>query len=341
MGTCRSSNDAYGSYAAALCIASFLALAFAGCGADPIEPPRSTREARTASMTSPPPATDQPRADELSAQEPPPAAPSSPLDDVAFETEWRWVLGHFPNAADYRPADAFDPLPRLLAWARANEGIRIFDLGCRPLWVRRKGNLLQGRIHERTKIESKTKTVSFETINIDDRIMVTCGCTEMYERRSDGSWKSVGCGGLGCAKDIGYGLSKVTPEAAWFGAGVVGLSVECTEKVDEEQPCVDGGVRRCARCEQWDVVATSHEDSFGYGWAVTSSSVQTSAPADCAVGCPPIEPSEDARRAARAVMSREFLAEVGNGHPQIFRTRSACLRYRRGHAVARDEREPW
>lgn len=310
--------------------------------------------AQTTSSASASLAPDQPRPEPSSAQEPRPvpstdgraaarsAPPIGPLDDAAFETEWRWVVSRFPHAADYRPADKFNPLPTLLAWDGQYEGIRIFDLGCRPLWVRRKGNSLQGRIHERTKIEAKTKTVSFETITIDDRIMVTCGgYTEMYERRWDGSWKSVGGGGLGCAKGVGFGLSKVTPEAAWFNAGVVGLSVECTEKIDEEQPCVDGSVRHCSRCEGWDVVATSHEDSFGYGWAVISKPVQANVPADCAVACPPIEPSEDARRAARAVRGRTFLAEVGAGHPQVFRTHAACVRYRRGHAVARDEWEPW
>lgn len=270
------------------------------------------------------------------------AAPSaaSPLSSLEFRTEWAWVKTQFPEAERFLPAERPGLLSALLGWANAGRPIKVFDLACREFTVRRIGDELGGRIFPQVKIHGSKKTVTAPEVTFGNRVVVTCGSTEEYDRQSDGTWKLISSQGYGCANNASFQLSRVSADAAWYSGAEVKLSLQCVEKVEERAPCNDGGARTCIRCGRWAIQASSSSPMLGIRVGQRPArSIALDTPADCQQPC--VVDDDVVRRAARVITGHTFFVEGLSEHPFLFRTRAACAEYRRRNVVSKSELEPW
>jgi hypothetical protein len=266
------------------------------------------------------------------------AEDAAPRRDERLDTEWRWLRGRFAEASEYR-VDTSDSLQTLLAWANPGEAITIFDRSCRAVSVRRNGDQLEGYVHRALKLSSDELTEDVDQIRLGTTLALS-GCnSRMYARNADGDWELVGSGGIGCERQLGHLLSKVTSDAAWYDGAEVELSIECSRLVEEEMPCRDGSRRSCTRCETWWLAPTSNE--FGGHAPGTTRKVALREPADCSVPCS-LDRPEDVRRADAVVAGRSFFTDLDvDAHPFVFRTELACQAYRKVHRFSRDELDVW
>jgi hypothetical protein len=274
----------------------------------------------------------------------PPAAAQAHSEAVSatFEAEWRWVRTRFPDAVDYRPAES-DPLLRaLLDWVKPGGTTTVFSRACRAVNVRREDDRLRGYVHRGFNLESDVLRESVDVITIGSRLEIE-GCNvQAYERGEEGVWEPAGSIGGSCLSEPGLSLSKVTSEAAWYDDALVTLSVDCMERVEQQEMCLDGQPRSCLRCDAWWLSAHSTETAVGFQNAPTTRKRRMPGRVDCNVPCSPSEQPRDVARAAEILKERAFLrAADANAHPFVFRTDAACRAYRKQHQLTRAELDDW
>jgi hypothetical protein len=207
--------------------------------------------------------------------------------------------------------------------------------------VQRAEDTLRGYIHRGFTLEGGTLQESMGQITIGARLDSFDGSTNTYERNAEGVWEQASSGGGESWTRVGYALSNVTADAAWYDDALVTLSIECSLKVHEESACRNGPRRTCERCEAWGLFPTSSE-SFGMSRAPTVRKAVNRSPADCSASCPPVERPDDVKRAAEALRGHDFFTNAGmEPHPFVFRTQEACKAYRKIHPFSRGELEAW
>jgi len=265
-----------------------------------------------------------------------------PQRDARFDADWQWIRTRFPQAKAYRDAQHDSWLPRLLDWAPVDGAITVFDRSCRAVQVRRTDEVLHGYIHRSFTLEVDTLVESMDEILLGASLAVYDGSVDTYERNAEGIWEQASSGGGGGGTTIGFALSKVTADAAWYDDVSVTLSTECAEEVQEESVCRNGSRRTCARCEGWGLFPTSSDSSFGGAWVPARRKVMNRSPSDCGAPCPAIERPADVKRAAEILRGHAFfMATESAPHPFVFRTENACKAYRKVHRFSRDELDVW
>lgn len=262
--------------------------------------------------------------------------------DIGFDAEWKRIQSQFPEAAKYRPVEkARTPLQDLLNWARPDATTTIYDRACRPIRVERRDDELYGVVNQQTSVEGNIKNVHSDEIFLRARIDVSCGFDESYHREKSGRWIHDDTSATGCGRSVGYVLSKVTAEAAWYNDVVVGLSVACIGHFEEEMSCIGGGRRKCTRCREWGLVAHSLEPNYGIGRSGGPTiGVKVPDPVDCSAPCPHMD-LPGIRRAQDILKGHAFLAGGSDEPPFFFRTRAGCTRYRRKHPIAARDLSTW
>lgn len=319
-------------------VAAVLATTGGACGGAVAQSPRPVRadgskacQASGGPQALPPPSPGRPASGPVARA---PASATAPHGEA--EGEWNWVQTQFPDAAKYHLA-ARPPVPlqELLSWARPNGTTTVYDRACRPIRVERGEDALHGPVNQETKVEGRRKTVHTDEVALGGHLVVTCGADRYYRRGKDGRWIGDGESFTACASPVGPLLSKVTQDAAWYNHEVVRLSITCAEELREEALCTGGGSRTCTRCRKWSI----HARNVGVGKLAITAKVTT--PADCRAPCAGSGLSESARRAAEFLEGREFLADGPKEHPDLFRSRAACVRYRAKHPIPADQLKTW
>jgi hypothetical protein len=267
-------------------------------------------------------------------------APASVADD--FEGQWKQVVSRFPEAAEYREAQAARvPLQDLLNWAPPGRATTIYDRACRPIRIGRRDDAFHGLVNKQTSVEGNSRNEHADEVLLGARIVVTCGIDKHYRRGWHGQWVNDRTGFTGCVNPVGLRLSKVTSDAAWYNDQVVRLYIACTANLDEEMPCAGGGSRKCTRCLEWGIHATSLEQKYGMGRSVPTVTGKATMPVDCSSPCPSMDLPDGSKDMQDALEGRKFLVEGPEEHPFLFRTRAACMRYWRQHPIPADEQRVW
>jgi hypothetical protein len=259
------------------------------------------------------------------------------LDEQTQASEWEWIKSRFPGAAGYRRQDELEALvEELMGWAKS-EKPSVYSPSCERAAIEPPSDTSEGgALFARSpsvEFRDGLKHISYREVEFGARGVEYCGTTESFEKSSTGKWVSVGSGGLGCARSLGFVLSRVTADAAWYDDWNVELSVGCTRPLQETMPCSAGGTRTCPGCAAWGIVAKVGESNAGMSHAPRL--IQTAQAADCSSPCSPVQPppslADDLRRAERALRGQTFFMRRDPTHPVIFRTLSACRAYLRKH----------
>ncbi|AKV01888.1 hypothetical protein AKJ09_08551 [Labilithrix luteola] len=266
-------------------------------------------------------------------------APAPPA--MTFDEAWAWLSAELPkDTASLRPSRDDGRLERLLAWAPPGGTTTVFDRACRPLKVARNEGSLDGDVHVKTVVHDRTKTVSGDTIELGRDITLVCGFDFTYERDASGKWVKTVVSATGCATTIGHSLSEVTDAEAWYGSAPARIEVKCSSRLETRQRCLDGTERTCSKCTRVAIELDGPGHLRIPGGCAVLGPGRRPEPADCAVACPDDLGAKIAtvNAALSGATFEEFRLE---SHPTLFRTRSACLAYRRLHAIPRDQLETW
>jgi hypothetical protein len=260
------------------------------------------------------------------------------LDEHTQVAEWEWIKSRFREAAGYRRRNEVEPLvEELMSWAKPGRP-SVYSPSCERAVIESSSDTSEGqtflaRSPSNVAFRDGLKHVSYREVEFGLRGVEYCGTTESFEKSSTGTWVSVGSGGLGCARSLGFVLSRVTADAAWYDDWVVELSVGCTRPLQESMPCSAGGRRTCSGCAAWGIVAKVRESNAGMHRSPLA--IQTALPADCSSPCSPVQPppnlADDLRRAERALRGQAFFMRQDPTHPVIFRTLPACRAYLQKH----------
>ncbi|HEY8944904.1 MAG TPA: hypothetical protein VIM73_11615 [Polyangiaceae bacterium] len=259
------------------------------------------------------------------------------LDEENQAAEWEWIKSRFPETASYRRWDDVEALvEELMSWAKS-EKPSVYSPSCERAAIEPSSDESEEKAlfarSPSVAFRDGLKHVSYREVEFGARGVEYCGTTESYEKSSKGKWVSVGSGGLGCARNLGFTLSRVTADAAWYDDWIVELSVGCTSPLQASMPCSAGGTRTCADCAAWGIVAKVRESNAGMHRAPRA--IQKTEPADCSIPCPRVQPqsslADDLGRAERAVRGQTFVMRQDPTHPVIFRTLAACRVYLRKH----------
>lgn len=107
------------------------------------------------------------------------------------------------------------PLAAFLSWFKDGSRGVIYDRSCDELRLKRAGDALVVRVNVTTKVSGATKTVTSQELIVDQSLALTDGSNVNYQRKG-ARWIEVSSGGTGGARSLGYSLSKVKDNAAWF-----------------------------------------------------------------------------------------------------------------------------
>jgi hypothetical protein len=269
------------------------------------------------------------------------AAEPVPNADAVAAADWSWLTQEFPDVKELRPLEETLPLrDALLAWALPGQSTTVYDRACRPLNLRRDDDGLHGIVNERVKVDGNTKTRWYDEIVFSNQIELFCSNMDTYERTNRGGWTKDSSSGSGCAEMVGYILSDVSQDAAWYNGATVSVSFECDEPAVDAQDCADGTSRECKRCKAWGVWLEGRGQGPGFS-KVTKTVRSKSTGVDCRAPCPAVAPPAKVTRAAAIVAGRMFLTNFSEDPPYLFRTRAACRSYTKQHPLSPEDRKPW
>lgn len=250
---------------------------------------------------------------------------------------WAWAVSVMPELAAHREED-----PGPAAWAAFHR----HAAGRRALWVRTRGarcfaargaweeQSFFGRARVSTRIRGDTKSVEYESVEIDaGSITVSGPHGEVFTRDARGRWQLSGGHGVGSMAALAERpVSEFRRGAAYYGGQDYTVTVECVGRISYEERCTDGTTRRCARCgglvDRIHAVGMYRAGS-GVGWSTSST------PRDCSEPCPPDVHGPRIAALGLVVAGRRFHA-VEAPVAAVYTSRAACESDRRMARARRD-----
>ena len=256
------------------------------------------------------------------------------------DSHWAWLRTQAPEAsAALSLEDPKTLRDRLLDWAPPDGSLRVWDLACREHRLTRGEQTLSGPAHVSTTIEGNVKRVHEDRVEIGWDVVFVCGSDATYTR-SGGVWTLSDSSATGCMSTPSVHISKLTPDAAWFGGSTVKISFQCKQLREEVQHCRTGGTRTCSVCDELGI-SQVEEPSKRTSGHVSSKSSHNVNDADCSAPCPPDPIGEKIPSMDSAFKDQPLLLSDPDVHPTLFRTQAACQSYRQKTKVPADAIQSW